>query len=209
MAKLSVELERYLQDPDRGEKISLRELLAIAGERVFGFLFVLIALPSALPIPAAGYSIPFAIVIFFLALQLILGREQPWLPERFLKGSIGLSTAQGFFNKARPWLKRIERLAKPRLKPICTSLPGRIFMGVMIALMASSMMIPIPGTNTLPAIAIFVVGFGLQEDDGAICLAGISIGLVYICALIAGIILFYQTGANLYEILKERIKSLF
>lgn len=44
--------------------------------------------------------------------------------------------------------------------------------------MSISMMIPIPLTNTLPAIGIFVTGFGLLDDDGAISLAGLTICLV-------------------------------
>ena len=40
------------------------------------------------------------------------------------------------------------------------------------------MMIPIPGTNTLPAMGIFVTGFGLLDDDGAI-----SIGGLVLCVL--------------------------
>lgn len=39
--------------------------------------------------------------------------------------------------------------------------------------MAISMMIPIPLTNTLPAMGILVTGFGLLDDDGAISLAGL------------------------------------
>ncbi len=46
--------------------------------------------------------------------------------------------------------------------------------------MAISMMIPIPGTNTLPAIGIFVIAFGLLEDDGLICLFGL-----FICSMAA------------------------
>jgi len=47
--------------------------------------------------------------------------------------------------------------------------------GGAIALMAASMMIPIPGTNTLPAIGVFVTGLGLLEDDGVIGLAGLAL----------------------------------
>lgn len=48
-------------------------------------------------------------------------------------------------------------------------------MGVAIALMSISMMIPVPGTNTLPAMGIFVTGFGLLDDDGFISLAGLVV----------------------------------
>lgn len=199
MARLSVELQRYFLNDDAGtfaatqptalsdfpvdgqptisakKEVTLNEILEIAGERTFGFLFVLLALPSALPIPAPGYSTPFGIVMFLLAAQLIVGSEQPWLPESFRKRGFERKTVQGFIRKGMPWLQRIETVARPRLTPVCTSRTGRLVLGAFIALMSISMMIPIPLTNTLPAIGIFVTGFGLLDDDGAISLAGLTI----------------------------------
>ena len=63
MAKLSVELNRYFFEEHRSSDIKLIDILELAGERVFGFLFVILALPSALPVPAPGYSIPFGILV--------------------------------------------------------------------------------------------------------------------------------------------------
>ena len=204
MARLSVELQRYFLSPDaadlpvanqpsdglanshtgynslaNGQKslkeVTLNEILEIAGERTFGFLFVLLALPSALPIPAPGYSVPFGIVMFLLAVQLVAGSEQPWLPEKFRRRGFERKSVQGIIRKGLPWLKRIETVSRPRLTPVCTSRTGRVVIGLAIALMSISMMIPIPLTNTLPAIGIFVTGFGLLDDDGAISLAGLTI----------------------------------
>lgn len=180
MAKLSTELNRYFFEETRTEKVTLGEIFALTEERIFGFLFVILALPSALPVPAPGYSIPFGIAMFFLAIQLIVGRDRPWLPEKMLKGSMKLTTVQSFVKKGIPWLKRIENVSKPRISYICTSLPGRIIIGVAIALMSISMCIPIPGTNTLPAIGIFITAFGLLEDDGLISLVGL-----FVCSLAA------------------------
>ena len=180
MAKLSTELNRYFFEETRTEKVTLGDIFALTEERIFGFLFVILALPSALPIPAPGYSIPFGVAMFFLAIQLIIGREQPWLPEKMLKGSMKLTTVRSFVKKGIPWLKRIENVTKPRMAYICTSLPGRIIIGVAIALMSISMCIPIPGTNTLPAIGIFITAFGLLEDDGLISLVGL-----FVCSLAA------------------------
>ncbi|MEO0888523.1 MAG: exopolysaccharide biosynthesis protein, partial [Cyanobacteria bacterium J06648_10] len=145
----------------------------------------------ALPIPAPGYSTPFGIVMFLLAVQLIIGREQPWMPDKFRKKGFERQKIQGLIGKGIPWLQKIELVARPRLTPVCTSRVGQMVLGVAIALMSISMMIPIPLTNTLPAIGIFVTGFGLLDDDGAISLAGLTI-----CA-----ISFITTSAILYLLL--------
>lgn len=184
MARLSVELERYFLDepadaagePNRTKDVTLNEILEIAGERTFGFLFVLLALPSALPVPAPGYSTPFGIVMFLLAVQLVVGREQPWLPEKFRKKGFKRETVQGIIGKGMPWLQKVEMVSRPRFTGVCTSLIGRALIGCAIALMATSMMLPLPLTNTIPAIGIFVTGFGLLDDDGAISAAGLAIG---------------------------------
>ena len=178
MAKLSVELQRYFFEEERPGKITLTEILQLAGERVFGFLFVILSLPSALPVPAPGYSTPFGFVLFLLAVQLISGRKLPWLPASISNHPMELNQVQGVIKAGLPWLRRIEMITRPRLSYICTSLPGRVTMGIAIALMGISMMIPIPGTNTLPAMGIFVTGFGLIEDDGAISLGGLVLCLM-------------------------------
>ena len=178
MAKLSVELNRYFFEEERDNKVTLSDILTLAGERVFGFLFIILAIPSALPVPATGYSTPFGIAMFFLAIQLIIGRDRPWLPAKIMNGSMSLKKVQGFVKKAIPWIQKIENLTKPRIAYICTSFPGKVLLGCAFALMSISMMIPIPLTNTIPGIGIFVTAFGLLEDDGLICIVGL-----FICAL--------------------------
>lgn len=205
MAKLSVELNRYFFQEERSAKVTLADILSLAGERVFGFLFIILSLPSALPIPAPGYSIPFGILMFLLAIQLIFGAKFPWLPQKMMKGSMKLETVQSFLKKGLPWLEKIEAITKPRLTYICTSLIGRLIIGIAIALMSISMMIPIPGTNTLPAIGIFVIAFGLQEDDGFITLSGLVICLMALILSTSIIMAAIWGGASLVDTIKEQL----
>jgi hypothetical protein len=178
MARLSLELQRYFFEENSGPKVTLQDILSLAGERTFGFLFVLLALPSALPVPAPGYSVPFGVVLLILAVQLIMGRQRLWLPEKWQGRAFDLKQVQGFIKAGLPWLQRLEALSRPRMSYICTSLPGRVVIGVAIALMSISMMIPVPLTNTLPAIGIFITGFGLLDDDGFISLSGLVVCLM-------------------------------
>ncbi|AFZ49222.1 exopolysaccharide biosynthesis protein [Dactylococcopsis salina] len=201
MAKLSQELSRYFCEEERPDQVQLSDFLEIAKERIFGFLFVILALPSALPIPAPGYSIPFGVVMFLLASQMVIGAKKLWLPQRVRTYQLDLKTVQGFVKKGVPWLQRLETLSRPRLSYVCTSALGRIILGSAITLMSISMMIPIPGTNTLPAIGIFIIGFGLQEDDGLISLGGLTVcvlALVVVLGIIIG-------GVSLLDYLKDSL----
>lgn len=188
MARLSAELEQFFFDDAQSEKVTLADILNLSGERTFGFLLVLLSLPSALPIPAPGYSVPFGIVMWLLAVQLIVGRRRPWLPGGWQQKGFKVVEVQKLVKAGLPWLKRIEVLSRPRLTGICTSFLGRVILGVAIALMSMSMMIPIPGTNTLPAIGIFITGFGLLDDDGLISLAGLTVCVL--AGSLSGVILF-------------------
>lgn len=203
MARLSTELQRFFFEEERPTQVTLTQLLMLAGERIFGFLFVILSLPSALPIPAPGYSIPFGILIFLLAAQLVIGSQRPWLPPRLANYSIELSKIQGFLKAGLPWLQRIEAISRPRFTYICTSLAGRVTIGIAIALMAISMMIPIPGTNTLPAIGIFITGFGLLEDDGAISLGGLVVCLLAAIVSTSIIVALFVGGSSLVDLLKS------
>jgi len=202
MARLSQELERFFFVEQKSPEVNLTDILLLGGERIFGFLFVILSLPSALPVPAPGYSIPFGILMLVLAIQLIIGAKTPWLPEKMAKHPIKLETVQKFLKAGLPWLRRIEAIARPRLSYICTTLPGKVTIGIAIALMSISMMIPIPGTNTLPAIGIFVTGFGLQEDDGAITLGGLVLCLLGAAFSISIVMAVVWGGSSLVDLIK-------
>lgn len=209
MAKLSKELQRYFFEEERPPDVTLDDILELAGERTFGFLLVILSLPSALPVPAPGYSTPFGFVIFLLAVQLIAGSTRPWLPERVNRFAIPLPKAQAFIKAGMPWLQRIEVLSRPRLTPLCTSRLGRITLGSMIALMACSMMLPIPLTNTLPAMGIFITGFGLLDDDGAISLAGLVVCLLGLTLTTSVLVFGVTVVKESIVLLKQGLGSLF
>jgi len=206
MARLSKELQRYFFEEERGETVSLAQVIALAREKVFGIVLVLLAFPSALPIPAPGYSTPFGILIFLIAIQLIIGRQQLWLPLSWQRKTLKTSTAQGVLKKGLPWLQKLEAIAHPRLPFVCQHRGGRTLMGLTIALMATSMMLPIPGTNTLPAMCILITAFGLQEDDGVISLTGMILSILIAVLMISAIYVFFNGGLSLLDIIKDWVK---
>ena len=180
MARLSQELARLSCLPDSPEQpklppegsICIEDILELAGERSFGFFLAVLSFPSALPLPAPGYSTPFGVFIVLLALQLVAGRTTPWLPKWVLQTSIERKHFQKWVQAGIPWLQRIEKIARPRWRQLCTTRLGQVWLGTWIGLMGISMIIPVPGTNTLPAMGVFVTAFGLLEEDGILCSLG-------------------------------------
>lgn len=195
MAQLSKDLQRYFFEDSPGDTLSLADVLELAGVRMCGFLFSLLALP----IPAAGYSIPFGLVMLLLAVQFMLSFTSLWLPGWIVHRPITLSRMQAFVKAGIPWIQRIERLSKPRLTPVCTSHLGLALIGCAIVLMAALMIIPIPGINTLPAMGIFVIGFGLLDDDGAISLTGLLLCLIAAIFVLSVLYALFMGGTLLFD----------
>ncbi len=208
MAKFSVELHNFFFSEERADSVTLVDILELAGERTFGFLLVLLALPSALPVPAPGYSIPFGIVILLLAVQLMMGRSRPWFPQWFRKRSLKTKQAQGIIKAGIPWLRRLESISKPRYAFVCTSHTGQLILGGAIALMGLSMLIPLPLTNTLPAIGVFIIGFSLLEDDGAIGIMGLTVSAIAGALSITLLVAYWVGGLTLVNTVIDQIRNL-
>jgi len=112
------------------------------------------------------------VVILLLAAQMLAGRTTPWLPKWVLQTSVERKQFQKWAQAGIPWLQRIEKIARPRWRQLCTTRLGQVWLGTWIGLMGISMIIPVPGTNTLPAMGVFVTAFGLLEEDGILCSLG-------------------------------------
>lgn len=182
MRKLSLELEELFgANPDG---IGLGELMDTLSHRGYGFLLVVLSLPAALPIPAAGYASPFALVIIVLAFQMMLGRSSPSLPQRVLGRKISARMVPFIQGKGIPLLRRIERFSKPRLESLIKRRLLTFLVGLTIILAALVMLVPFPGTNTIPAFGILVIGFGLINNDGLLALCGSLLGLTGAAAVI-------------------------
>jgi len=67
---------------------------------------------------------------------------------------------------------------------------------MLILVLALVMLMPVPGTNTIFALAILLMGFGLANSDGLFILGGGILGLmaaaVVTTLLIAGRLAFYH-----------------
>ncbi len=176
---------RELLQNSEGQRISMNQFFDSFREKGFGILLMMFSLPSALPLPAPGYSIPFGIILALLAMQILFGRRTPWLPQWVLR----ISFKRSFMEKMVPagilFLSKTEAIVRPRLRWF-TGRVGQLLPVFLVMLMAACMMVPIPGTNTVPAMVVFLIGMGLSQNDGLVlCLGSLAgVGAVVLTLLI-------------------------
>lgn len=186
---------------------TILELTEAVGDKGFGLLLMVLSLPSALPVPAPGYSIPFGIAMAIIACQIFVGRRTIWLPKKLQAVRIPSSLAGKMAGAGTGFLRQVERLIKPRLEWLHTR-SGHAALAVVIFAMATFMMIPIPGTNTLPAMAIFIIGVSMAERDGLIAIGAMLCAVL--AAFLSGTILYLAItrGPGAVEDFKVWVKAL-
>lgn len=160
---------RAILDDMHGHELSIGKMVDGIGDKSFGMALILLSMPSAIPLPAAGYSIPFGFCIAIIAIQMLIGRKKLGLPGRLRKVRLPSKFAEKMAQFSFWALKKIECSVKPRHLWV-HGRTGHRMLSIAVLIMAIFMMIPIPGTNTLPAISVFVIGVSISEKDGLIAL---------------------------------------
>ena len=199
LSQLLDDLQAHLND----ERITLASLLEAFHERGIGFFLLLFALPAAIPLPALGINTIIALPLLFITAQMIMGRDTLWMPYSFQKKSVKSDTVRGFIEKAAPIARKIEVLVRPRLGFITQAGIANI-VGICAFVMALSVSIPLPLTNTIPSMGLALIGIGLIMRDGLAIIGGIMVGMIWVILLV-GVIVFI--GIEGIELVKDFIKS--
>lgn len=174
-----------------GDRVTVRAIVGTLGERAHALLIVVLALPNCLPMPP---PIPLicGLLLCFVAMQIFLGMPAPWLPKALLDRTLARKDVDKAADRAVPWLKWLERVARPRFMILASPAALRL---IAIALLAFSiaLIFAAPFIGQIPlGIAIALVGIGLVERDGYVVIAGLCIGafgtslsLGFVIALVA------------------------
>jgi len=204
--RLSTDIKNIFAHSD--EPVSVREILDRVSVKSFGIFIVILSMPSALPVPAPGYSIPFGLALLGLGIQVVLRRDHPWFPERVLNREIHIKEGSKLVSGMVKFLSIFERFIKPRFTFVYSNPFTYRLMGLIIMLCATSMLIPIPLTNTLPAIGIFLIGLGMLEEDGIFGVLGTIAGIcgVLFTTMLLTLIAFF--GWEAVNMVKDFIKSM-
>lgn len=159
-----------------GARVSVGDIVGALRDRSFAPLMVVFAAPNVfLFIPAS--SVFTAVPLMFLAVQLILGRPDVWLPRFVADRAIERTTFERIVTVTVPYVEWIERLARPRWWPGSYLLAERVI-GAATLVLAVFLFLPIPFANGLPALSIIMLALGLSERDGYWFAAGLFLSLV-------------------------------
>lgn len=164
------------------EAVSLGWIMTQLHERAFGLFLLVLALPCCIPFL---YGVPqvVALPLMFVAAQIAIGRSVPWLPARLAARRVPTSKLESLARRAEPWLTRIEAVSRPRLTSLTRAPLDRII-GLCLVGFSASILVPLPGTNTVPGIAVVVVAMGLMQRDGILVIVGTLLGTAWIGTLV-------------------------
>jgi hypothetical protein len=171
------------------ERVSLRDLFRVLGDRGLASALLLLALPQMLPLPL-GISNLLAIPAALVAVQMAMGRHTLWLPEWFLERPVRRKRLIQATGRVVPWLQRLEMLVRPRFIAVLSPLGAHII-GVICAIVAAIALAPLPLTGWLPGLALIVTALGMMERDGLVVLVGVGLGgaaMIVFTVVIGGLI---------------------
>jgi len=167
----------------KADSLTLPELLEHLGPRSHWLPVILLSLPFVQPIPMLGLSTIFGGAILVVAVAIIMNLPI-YVPQRFARAKIPITTFRAMCAAARKVFGALERFLRPRGKWLYANSAAVRISGALILVCALllALPLPIPGSNTIPAIPMILMGLGHLEEDALFVFSG------WIAALAAYII---------------------
>jgi hypothetical protein len=181
--KVSVQLEEWFGST---RKKTLGDLVDTFGPRSFAILFIVLMALPALPLPTGAVSHVLEIVTMLLALELMVGRSEVWIPKRFqdreLKGLTGPKFSRALVKRIR-WF---EKFSKPRMAGLLENRVTNMAFGAAVFGLALTAFLspPFSGLDTLPSLGVVVLSLGVLLGDIVIAAVGLGIGVLGLVVVI-------------------------
>ena len=133
----------------------------------------------ALPIPTGGVTHVLEAIAVVLALQLIVGREVVWLPQRWRAIELGSDKQRGGLVRLMRVIGALERISRPRLGFVFDHRLSNIVFGLLVVggTVAAFLAPPFTGLDTLPALGVVLLSLGVLLRDFAFVVVGLAIAV--------------------------------
>lgn len=149
--------------------VSIGQVRDALADRSFAALLVLFAAFNLLPLPP-GTTLVLGPPLVLVSAQMVLGYRNAWLPRFVLDKTIAPDRFRRSTDRLLPWLRRLERLVRPRGWPFV----GDRLIGAITLVLSIAITLPIPLGNWLPALATAIIGLALSERDGIFFFVGLA-----------------------------------
>lgn len=185
--KVSDQLEDWLAGD--GDK-TVGGLIELFEEKSFAILFVILLGVPALPIPTGGATHVFEVIAVLLALQLIAGRDEIWLPQKWRAKELAGDKQRKFLTGLLKMIRRLERFSRPRLRFLFHQRLSSIVFGVLVIAGTVTAFVapPFTGLDTLPSLAVVLLSLAVLLEDVLLAIVALAIG-------IAGVLLTVFLGS--------------
>lgn len=179
---------------DERPTLTVGEMLDAFDSRAFGAMLLVFGLLNTLPLPP-GSSTILSLPILFLAPQIAMGADHPWLPKKLTEKPLKRDDMRGLFRRLAPIVRSMELITRPRLRPMFAPV-GERAIGVVCTLLALVLVLPIPLGNLAPGATVAILALALLQRDGILALAG------YLMALFSGGLLFVSAHVVIMSVRK-------
>lgn len=174
---ISGEIEAWLEG--EGDK-TLGGLIEVFEQKSFAVLFVILLGVPALPLPTGGATHVFEIIAALLALQLIAGREEIWVPKRWRRLELAGPRQQRFVRGLMKLIRWLERFSRPRLAFLFNRRLSNAVFGLLVlgATAGAFFAPPFTGLDTLPALGVVLLSLGVLLEDIIVGIVGLFVGVI-------------------------------
>lgn len=188
-------------DGNPEDQLLLGDVVSGLRQTAFGMLLFVGVLPAFLPIPGLAGAISGPLVMLIGA-QLLIGLSKPWLPGFLARRGPQRKSMQRFHDVMAPWLRRLEKMVRPRLPWVLEHPVASAFTGLLLILLGMLLALPIPFTNYVFGVLMLLFVFSLLERDGALMLVAWLAGAI-------SVVVFGFISGNLLQVLAEVIDGWF
>lgn len=170
---------RKIEPDEQTGKASVGDIMSALESRGFGPLLFAPALIAVLPtggIP--GVPTVCGVVIGLLSVQMVFGREEPWLPGFIDNIDFEKDKLQKGVDIAEKVTSKIDKVSKPRIEKLSSQTAKKAI--AVVCVLAAIAMVPleaVPFAVMLPAASIILFAIGLITKDGYFTLAALLLNL--------------------------------
>lgn len=159
------------------DEVSLRLVVQSIGTRSFGPLLMLVGIILASPLSGIpGMATTMALFILLIAVQMLFGRKQFWLPEWLLNRAVKHDHLIKAISWMRPVARRVDSVLRPRLTFLVAN--GAAYAIALVCVLISialPMMEIVPFSASIAGLALAAFGLSLVVNDGLLVILAVAL----------------------------------